>query len=41
MMKCMNASINVMDKVTETPDENNLLTFKTTIFTNHIKLNTG
>lgn len=37
-MQCMNASLKVMDKIIETPDENGLSTLK--VFTGHIKLNT-
>lgn len=44
MMQCVNACIKCMDKITETPDVNGLLTLNIrddTVFTNQIKLNSN
>lgn len=46
MMQCMKACIKVMDKITETPDENDLLTLTSlhqvalSSQASHVKLNT-
>lgn len=44
MTQCVNACIKSMDKITETPDVNGLLTLHirdSTVFTNQIKVNSN
>lgn len=44
MMQCMNACIKSMDKITETPDVNGLITLNIrdyTVFKNQIKVNSN